>query len=252
LKPYKDIAAVGLIWNNLVQVDNAFHYEEGNARTVEFGYPTFKMKPEVAMKVEKFLTAIQNQYAVVFNYTKVGIGAMDHPGRRDSIYKEQQIYPLQIRSHLGRLYIVGALFKKRVTPGDIRIFPIDAIGRGPDKHEIDTPSNQDEESNADVNFGWESVVKRTGLKDYYTNAIGIYRDYTLHERPIRVSRWFIGWAANWVNEFPIHSTQEIIKKDENGNILILIEVYDTPDIENFLARFGEFCMDQDKYKLYNP
>ncbi len=256
LNTYKEIPAVNRIWNTLINPESEFKFYEDTARVVEFGYPHFQMKSTVASKIEKFLLAIQQQYAVVFNYTNVAIGASSNSGIRDSVYKEQQIYPLQIRSHLGRFYIIGALFKLNPTPADIRIFPIDAIGRGPEKHEIDVPFEEDDQTLnqefPEIHFEWNSLVKRTGLKDYYSNSIGIYRNYSVNKETIPIIRWFIGWAANWVKEYPIHRSQQEITIDHMGNLKIKIEVYDTPDLENFFARFGEFCITHDEYELKFP
>jgi hypothetical protein len=256
LTAYKDIPAVNLILNTLVNQEIDFKFDEKVGKVVEFGSPTVNMKSDVAKRIQKFLLAIQQQYAVVFNYTNVRSGASSDPRRREEESKEQQIYPLQIRSHLGRFYVVGALFKLNPSPADIRIFAIDAIVRGPDKHEIDTPFDENEKLKGQevphVDFEWRSLVLKTGLKDYYTHSIGLYRNYLENEKPIAVLRWFTGWAANWVKEFPIHGSQQQTKIDEYGNIRIKIEVYDTPDLKNFFARFGDNCLTDEEYAEKYP
>ena len=253
IKPYQNISAVKLLWKHLISVESEILDAKNAAESVVFGYPYVDLKEVVLKKIEDFLIAIEKQYAVIFNYTRVQSGAASDSKFKDLNYTEQIIYPMQVRSYMGRFYIVGILCKFNPSPSDIRTFAIDAIGRGPEKYEIDMPIESSKgfkfSDHPPIDFNWDSLAKRTGLINYFSNAIGIFRDYRKHLQPVAVKRWFMGWAANWVVTYPLHSSQQIIKTDECGNIFVQIEVYDTPDLDGLFARFGELCISDDEYRV---
>jgi hypothetical protein len=229
LDPFKEIPAVKALLENLIEVHKLDSKEVKQLRVV-IGSNRVEHSTEFRDKIIRILIMIHQQVAMEFMYTKVDLGIIK-PGDDDIRYA--RIYPLQLRIHQGRYYIIGVRCDKEIHPKNLQSFNVDRIFRGPDELVDEVTGNP-------IRFDWDDYQQKAQLSTYYDHCIGIYRDYENQQIPNIVYRWFRGWAASQVVAVPLHHSQQVVQTLSNGDIRIRLEVFKTPDLDNLFRKYGEF------------
>ena len=229
LMPYKEIPAVKALLENLIEV-HKLDAKEIRQLSVVIGSNQVIANEEFNEKVIKCLLLIHRQVAIEFMYTKVEQG-IRKPNDEDIRYA--RIFPLQLRVHQERYYIIGIRCDMEISPENIQSFNVDRIFRGPDEL-------LDEETGIPVTFNWDEYRKKSGIDNYYEHCVGVYRDYPNQQEPEIIYRWFKGWAASQVAAVPLHKSQRIVQSTDDGHIRIQLTVFRTPDLENLFRKYGEY------------
>jgi len=156
-----------------------------------------------------------------------------------------QLFPLQIRENLGRLYLIGLPFGKEEKPSNLKPYAIDCIAMG----RIDPLSDLDDNDFEDVTnytFNYEQLSNKLKLDEYFDGVIGTWHT---KEGKKKIERYFAGWALSHVEACPIHSSQKRvtepkkIKLEHIGGFnelyvaKIQFDVHDTPELS---FRFGSY------------
>ena len=228
LKPYEQFPAVSALLTNLIQV-HKLNDAEIKQLSWGLGNTAHSLKPQFVQRIVDILGCIHKQVALEFNYHKVTSGALE---TNDDNIVYRQVYPLQVRTFDDRYYLVGIQVGREIKPENIQHFPIDRIHRRVD-------IALDEITDEPIYFDWLNFLKLTDFENHYQHCIGIYREFGKSVKPVKVYRWFTGWAASQVQAVPIHPSQQIVQK-LGGDIRVQLTVYDTPDLQNVFRKFGEF------------
>lgn len=130
--------------------------------------------------------------------------------------QEMTVSPLLLKEYRGRFYLVAHKHEKeRNDP--IFCLPLDRIQNASESKEV-----------YQVNPNFDS-------KTFFKHSIGITRK--LNEEPIKVQLYFNSASAPFVISKPLHHSQVILKKEEDG-VLIQIEVYQSTELSMQILSFG--------------
>jgi hypothetical protein len=89
-------------------------------------------------------------------------------------------------------------------------------------------------------FDYDALYKATKLEELMKQSIGIWFDWKINKlKTFRLK--FTDWAMGLVKNKKIHSSQNIIE-DTPENLIIEITIWDNPEIDYFLGRFGDKCV----------
>jgi predicted DNA-binding transcriptional regulator YafY len=228
LEPYKEMPAVKMVLNDLVSSHKLAHRDVKFNSAVVTAKSAYDSAAFVSM-IAQVMQCISQQKACEFNYFKVSQASSSSqmPGL-------QEVYPLQIRVYDHRYYLVAVKVTKEWTPEALQLFSLDRVFQ----YKVDVSKNQD--SGKNIKFDWKKLAKAVDLEHYFDHCIGVYRDYTVNKTPSRIYRWFRGWAASHVEAVPLHKSQQIVQR--NGvEIRVLLEVYDTNELQAVFRKYGEDC-----------
>lgn len=230
LHPYREMPAIKKVLEDLKQ-EHRLANKDIKLLSAAVWNRTAELKPEFLAMTTKLMGFIAKQQACEFNYFKVNVRS-----DKSKTPTFVEVFPLQIRIFESRYYLVAIRTEAPVIPESLRIFPLDGIYR----YRIDESVNQD--SGEPNHFNWHEVSKGVELNDYFTDCIGLYRDYTKHKSPSTVIRWFKDWAASQVEAVPLHHSQTIIQRKDN-TICIKLSVYDTEELRSVFLKYGEYSWD---------
>lgn len=230
LHPYREMPAIKKVLEDLKQ-EHRLANKDIKLLSAAVWNRTAELQPEFLAMTTKLMGFIAKQQACEFNYFKVNVRS-----DKSKMPTFVEVFPLQIRIFESRYYLVAIRTEAPVIPESLRIFPLDGIYR----YRIDESVNQD--SGEPNHFNWHEVSKGVELNDYFTDCIGLYRDYTKHKSPSTVIRWFKDWAASQVEAVPLHHSQTIIQRKDN-TICIKLSVYDTEELRSVFLKYGEYSWD---------
>jgi len=155
--------------------------------------------------IEPLLKAIKNQTAIQLEYQSF----------KASSSSVLTIHPYLLKEYRNRWFLLCRIHKAK----KVALFALDRIL----KIEINSTEVFFPATDFDV-------------KTFFDNVIGVTK--TLNQIPIKIQLWLNKESAPYVLTKPIHSSQELIKEDENG-IIIRIEVIHNFELEREILGFGE-------------
>jgi hypothetical protein len=83
------------------------------------------------------------------------------------------------------------------------------------------------------------LYKSTKLDELLKHSLGIWYDW--QENKLKTFRLkFTEWAMGIVKNKKIHSSQKVIE-DTPESLIIEITIWDNPEIDYFLGRYGNKC-----------
>lgn len=74
--------------------------------------------------------------------------------------------------------------------------------------------------------------------DYFKNCLGLFRSKSLQAQPIRCQINKDNWMLNYIEKYPIHTSQEIIPENESA-VRVQLNVEIDQEVENFFLRFAK-------------
>ena len=74
--------------------------------------------------------------------------------------------------------------------------------------------------------------------DYFKNCLGLFRSKSLKPQPIRCRINKDNWMLNYIEKYPIHTSQEIIPENESA-VRVQLNVEIDQEVENFFLRFAK-------------
>jgi predicted DNA-binding transcriptional regulator YafY len=74
--------------------------------------------------------------------------------------------------------------------------------------------------------------------DYFKNCLGLFRSKSLKAQTIRCRINKDNWMLNYIEKYPIHTSQEIIPENESA-VRVQLNVEIDQEVENFFLRFAK-------------
>ena len=151
----------------------------------------------------------------------------------------KKVAPLQIRYYDDRYYLIACSWDEELHKPShlLQTFVLDAIV----DYEVYAAVNEDA-SDVDSNemyFDYDVLLKQTQLENILKNSLGIWYDWKENKLKTFTIK-FTGWGMNWIKNKKIHPSQKIVS-ETNAYILVKITVWDNPEIDYFLGRFGNYA-----------
>jgi predicted DNA-binding transcriptional regulator YafY len=227
LKPFERFPSVRALLDQLIKV-HKLNRQEIKILGASLGNNQPPMNELFVDRIITLMQAIHQETAVEFNYYKVDQGAITSENN-NIVFRA--VFPLQIRVHDGRYYLVGLRTEREARPELVEHFPIDRIHR-----RVDFSTHEDTEE--PVKFSWPNLANQLNLEELFAHRIGMYRGST-EEKPVWIYRWFTGWAASFVQAVPLHSSQEIIET-RGGDIRIRLTLVPTQILKIPSENSGSF------------
>jgi hypothetical protein len=190
--------------------------------------PTLNSQDQLLLLAGKIIEFIKKEQAILFLYEKKGIAGF------------KQVAPLQIRYYDNRYYLLAsAIDDKTNHPTNLlQTFTLDMFVEKKVYPAIEETDENTEEPKH-IYFDYISLYKATNLEGILKNSLGIWYDWK--ENKLKTFRFqFTDWAIGIVKNKKIHSSQHIIK-DTPETLIVEITVWDSPEIDYFLGRFGDKC-----------
>ena len=228
LEPYKELPVVKKVLEDLKSAHRLAN-KDVKLHSAMISMKMMPDNPEFVALISKIMGCISRQVACEFNYFKVSTES-----NAELVPKFVEVYPVQIRVFDHRYYLVCVKTTADWVPQSLQIFALDRIYRFKVDESVDQDSFQTK------TFDWELLSKSIDLKHYFEHCVGIYRNYLVDQVPLIIYRWFKGWAASHVEAVPLHRSQKVVQRD-GVNILIRLEVYDTPELNGIFGKYGSDC-----------
>lgn len=158
--------------------------------------------------LEKIYTAITERQPIKIYYTNYG--------ESSSI---RNCSPYLLKEYRNKWYLIGYVHEIK-KPEKTLVMKLSRIQKIEDSSElfIDDP--------------------KFHAEDFFKYALGVFHMHGVE--PIDVHLKITGSIIKLISEDKIHSTQEIISKNEN-EMVIKIQVYNTPELKNLILSLGENC-----------
>jgi len=253
LQPYSIIPGVTKLMQELKSTHITTGIEEAVLNNaVAFTSPHNVLAYKTQQIVFKIIKCMFKGEACFFNYSDV------HQRTNDS---EHQVFPIQIRENLGRLYLTALPIGREISGKNLRVFALDCIERG----QLDTLEEFTDESTSSAYDQWTTPTKvlrynyiqmleKLDFNNYFNGVVGVWRPPTVE--PQLVERYFAGWAISHVTHSPIHPTQKTIWEspakvqlahlnDPNPQPLVKIQwkIHKTPELSFRLGSYRDYSWD---------
>lgn len=88
----------------------------------------------------------------------------------------------------------------------------------------------------DYDFNFPYLEENFNAEAYYKNVVGVTVNTGL--KPRRIELWIDKTNAPYVTTKPIHSSQRLIKENEDGSIIIHLFLIENYELERLLLGFG--------------
>lgn len=89
----------------------------------------------------------------------------------------------------------------------------------------------------DYDFTMPFLAEKFDAEEYYKNVVGVTINEGLQPRVIQL--WIDAYNAPYVITKPIHHTQRLLQKNEDGSIIINLFLIENYELERILLGFGE-------------
>jgi len=223
LQPYSKIPSIKKVLQLLTD-----EYKLKQKSVKELSMVISQKTPEMSIRfidmMSFIMICISKQVACEFNYYNVNDVERAIPSLKS-------IYPLQMRIHDGRYYVMGIKIGDEINEQSLRLFALDRIHNCRVDYAFEDQENY-------ISFNWTEMVKQSKLSTYFDHSIGILRNVLEDIQPELVYRWFKDWAASFIEAVPIHPSQKIVQR-HNGAIRIQLNVYNNIELQKLFERFGE-------------
>ncbi|MFY0606429.1 MAG: WYL domain-containing protein [Cyclobacteriaceae bacterium] len=135
--------------------------------------------------------------------------------REDEI-KHHIIHPYFLKEFDSRWYILGFTPKYEDHPLTLSVDRIDSI-------EI----KEDEQYQPNTKFDFD---------EYFEDLIGVWRDKT--KEPVKVVLKFTSKMSRYIDTKPLHGSQKVVRRGEDGSLIISLEVIHNFELENLIFNYN--------------
>ena len=190
--------------------------------------PTLNSQDKLLILAGKIIEYIKKGQAILFQYQKKGITEF------------KQVAPLQIRYYDNRYYLLASTIDVTTyQPTNLlQTFTLDMFVEKNVNPAVDE-SDENATEPKYIFFDYGALYKATRLEELLKHSLGIWYDWK--ENKLKTYRLkFTDWAMGIVKNKKIHPSQVVTEK--NSDFLIIeITVWENPEIDYFLGRFGDKC-----------
>lgn len=190
--------------------------------------PSLNHKDELMLLAGQIIEYIKKEQAILFHYQKKG-------------YTEfKQVAPLQIRYYDNRYYMLAsALDDKTNQPTNLlQTYSLDLFV----EKKVNPAVDENDETTSEpkyLYFDYDALYKATKLEELLKHSLGIWFDWKINKlKTFRLK--FTDWAMGLVKNKKIHPSQKVIE-DSPKHLIIEVTIWDNPEINYFLGRFGNKC-----------
>ena len=190
--------------------------------------PTLNSQDKLLLLAGKIIEYIKKGQAILFQYQKKGITEF------------KQVAPLQIRYYDNRYYLLASTIDVTTyQPTNLlQTFTLDMFVEKNVNPAVDE-SDENATEPKYIFFDYDALYKATRLEELLKHSLGIWYDWKNNKlKTFRLK--FTDWAMGIVKNKKIHPSQKIIQ-DTTENLIIEITVWDNPEIDYFLGRYGNKC-----------
>jgi len=190
--------------------------------------PTLNSQDKLLIMAGKIIEYIKKGQAIKFLYNKKGVEGM------------RQVAPLQIRYYDNRYYLFGsAIDEETYEPTNLlQTYNIDKFV-GIEVMPAIKETEEVLEEDILIFYDYDSLYKTTRLEELLKHSLGVWYDWKNNQlKTYRLK--FTDWAMGIMENKKIHPSQVVTEK--NSDFLIIeITVWENPEIDYFLGRFGDKC-----------
>ncbi len=175
----------------------------------------------------------------LISFAKQGIAVKYWYTNKEGVQKSKNIAPLQIRLYDNRYYLLGLDIDSETGIADniLKNYCLDTFLN----FEVEEAYYETEDGLGDlkkITFNHDEFYKKSDLNNKLKHSIGIWYD---PKNELRVYKFkFYDWAKGIVLNKKLHHSQKVIENKENY-VIIQIAVWDNPEIDFILGRFGKNC-----------
>jgi hypothetical protein len=190
--------------------------------------PTLNSQDKLLILAGKIIEYIKKGQAILFQYQKKGITEF------------KQVAPLQIRYYDNRYYLLASTIDVTTYQPTklLQTFTLDMFVEKNVNPAVDE-SDENATEPKHIFFDYDTLYKATRLEELLKHSLGIWYDWK--ENKLKTYQLkFTDWAMGIMENKKIHPSQVV--KEKNSDFLIIeITVWENPEMDYFLGRFGDKC-----------
>jgi hypothetical protein len=190
--------------------------------------PSLNHKDELLLLAGQIIEYIKKGQAILFNYQK------------KAVTEFKQVAPLQIRYYDNRYYMLASMIDEKTDQptNQLQTYCLDMFVEKKVNPAVDE-SDENKLEPKYLYFNYDALYKSTKLDELLKHSLGIWYDW--QENKLKTFRLkFTEWAMGIVKNKKIHSSQKVIE-DTPESLIIEITIWDNPEIDYFLGRYGNKC-----------